>query len=282
MKTKKTLLAFWGCCVAILLAVICLFVVKNIKNRTLSEDTILATSDYGNVTMGDVRSYLENLETFFKKSFEFDKLTREEQEIVIKEVVNERILVKKAKKTDITSSKQYVDKMNAISNNLLKELFLERLINENVTEEKIKEKYNDLTKFLNGKKEYRVKHIVVKTETEIKKVVAELRLKSNTFEKLAEKYSIDASKDSGGDLGYIVEGQTVGEFEEVIKNQPLNRMTKPFQTSFGWHVAIKEDERDAVVPTFDDVRDSLKMSLVAEFVKKYSQDNLKDSNIQFR
>jgi parvulin-like peptidyl-prolyl isomerase len=252
------------------------------KNKTLPEDAVLATSDYGDVTMGDVKSYLENLEVFFKKSFEFDKLTKEEREIIIKEIVNERILVKKAKKTDITSSKQYVDKMNVISNNLLKELFLERLINENITEEKIKEKYNDLAMFLKGKKEYKVKHIVVKTEEEIKKVVAELRQKNSTFEKLAEKYSIDTSKDSGGDLGYIINGQTVEEFEEVIKKQPLNRMTKPFQTSFGWHVAIKEDERDAVIPTFEDVRDSIRMNLVTEFIKKYSQDNLKDSNIQFK
>jgi parvulin-like peptidyl-prolyl isomerase len=162
----------------------------------------------------------------------------------------------------------------------LKELFLERLIKENVTDEVVKERYDEQVAFLTGKREYKIRHIVVKTEDEIKKIISELR--TNTFEKLAEKYSIDTSKENGGDLGYIVEGQTVKEFEDNIKEQPINKMTKPFQTTYGWHIAIKEDEREAVIPTFEDSKDSIKANLITEFVKKYSQNNLKDSNILFK
>ena len=69
--------------------------------------------------------------------------------------------------------------------NLLKELFLQDLINKNITEEAIKARYNEVNEVLKDKKEFKVKHIVVKTEEEINKVIKEL--KRNTFEEVAEK-----------------------------------------------------------------------------------------------
>jgi peptidyl-prolyl cis-trans isomerase C len=275
---KFTRVLLIGC--AILLVAVCLITIKIKTGERLLNENVLATSNYGDITVKNVNDYLKNLEVFFKKSFDFEKFSKDEKQIIVREVVNERILLKKAKDTNITSDKVYIERLNAISNNLLKEMFLERLIKENVTDDAVKVKYEELIKFLTDKKEYRVRHIVVKTEDEIKKVV--LELETNTFEKLAEKYSIDASRENGGDLGYVAEGQIVKEFEDKIKEQPLNKMTKPFSTIYGWHIAIKEDERKAVIPTFESSKNLIKTNLITEFVKKYSQDNLKDSNIQFK
>jgi parvulin-like peptidyl-prolyl isomerase len=280
MDNKRNIFIYLTACIVVLVGIICFMFIKINTTKRLLNESVLATSDYGDITVKDVKTYLKNLETFFKKSFDFNELSKEEMQIIIKEVVNERIILKKAKNTNITSDKKYIEKLNIISNNLLKEMFLEELINKNITDKTINDKYEELVKFLENKKEYKVKHILVKTEEEIKKVVSEL--KNNTFEKLAEKYYIDASKENGGDLGYVVEGKIIKEFEDNIKNQPLNRMTKPFATVYGWHIAIKEDERKAVVPTFEDSKDSIRANLITEFIKKYSQDNLNESNIQFK
>jgi parvulin-like peptidyl-prolyl isomerase len=277
---RKMVFTIGVACAIFIVMVVYLVIMKvNPAKNPLDKD-ILATSNYGNITASDIKNYLKDLEVFFKRPFEFDKLSKEETQIIIREIVSGRALAKKAKDENITSDKVYTERLGIISNNLMREIFLDKLIAKNVTDAAIMDKYDEMVKFLADKMEYKVRHIVVKTEDEIKKVVYELR--TNTFEKLAEKYSIDASKENGGDLGYVVEGQVVKEFGDVIKSQPLNRMTKPFSTVYGWHVAIKEDERKAVVPSFEESRDSIKASLTAEFIKKYSQDNLRESNIQFK
>lgn len=127
-------------------------------------------------------------------------------------------------------------------------------------------------------KEYKVKQIVAKTKGDIEKAIEELKTK--TFEEVAEKYS--AEDRNGGNLGYILEGQTVPEFENVIKSTPLNKLSKPFETKVGWHVIIKEDERNATVPEFDKTKDIIKTSLTTEFIRNYSLNNLKDINVELK
>jgi parvulin-like peptidyl-prolyl isomerase len=277
---KKAVFTSLVFCIALLAAAVCFLAVKVAQTKKRLDESVIAASDYGDVTLRDIKNYLKNLENVFKKPFDFDKLTKEERETVAKEVINERVILKKAQRTNIASNREYANRLVVLGNNLLKEMFLEKLIKENVTDAKVEEKYGEMVQFLTGKKEYRVRHIVVKTRGEIDRVVSELR--NSTFEKLAEKYSLDVSKNNGGDLGYVVEGQIVKEFEDAIKTQPVNRLTKPFETTYGWHIAIKEDERDAVIPSFEESKNSIRANLITEFIKKYSQDNLKESNIQFK
>ena len=112
---------------------------------------------------------------------------------------------------------------------------------------------------------------------EIKKVIREL--KRNTFEEVAEKYSIDSSKSTGGDLGYVIEGQTVKEFDEVLQKQPLNELSEPFKTQFGWHVLIKEDERKATIADYEQTKNTVRDALVRDFMRNYGLENIKDVNI---
>jgi len=64
------------------------------------------------------------------------------------------------------------------------------------------------------------------------------------FAALARQYSQDASKDSGGDLGFFGRGQMVPQFEEaVLKLQP-GQVSPVVESPFGYHV-IKLEERRA-------------------------------------
>ena len=198
-------------------------------------------------------------------------------ELIINEIVNNKIILNKAKKSGIQNTKEYKERIKQIEDNLLKELFLQDLINKNITEETIKARYDEVNEVLKDKKEFKVKHIVVKTEEEIKKVIREL--KRNTFEEVAEKYSIDSSKSTGGDLGYVIEGQTVKEFDEVLQKQPLNELSEPFKTQFGWHVLIKEDERKATIADYEQTKNTVRDALVRDFMRNYGLENIKDVNI---
>lgn len=266
--------------VIVILVVLCIAVAIIIKknNKNIDNNTIVAKSKIGNITVKDVKDYLNNIQQLFGQNIDINNLKKEEKELIVNEIVNNKIILETAKKSGVENTEEYKAQVENFKNNLAKELFLNKLISENITEEKIRERYDEVNKILVNKKEYKVKHILVKTKAEIDKVVREL--KNNTFEDLAEKYSIDSSKSNGGDLGYVVEGQTVPEFDEVLKKQPLRKLSEPFETQFGWHILIKEDERKATIKDYEEEKELIKDALTRDFIRNYSLKNLEGMNIE--
>ncbi len=66
------------------------------------------------------------------------------------------------------------------------------------------------------------------------------------FSEVAINYSQDyASAAKGGDLGWVVPGQTVREFEDAMNKTAINGISEPVKSSFGWHI-IKVNDRRAV------------------------------------
>lgn len=266
--------------VILILVALCITTIIVIKknNKNIDDNAIVAKSKIGNITVKDVKDYLNNIQQLFGQNLDINNLKKEEKELIVNEIVNNKIILETAKKSGVENTEEYKVQVENFKNNLAKELFLNKLISENITEEKIRERYDEVNKILVNKKEYKVKHILVKTKAEIDKVVREL--KNNTFEDLAEKYSIDSSKSNGGDLGYVVEGQTVPEFDEVLKKQPLRKLSEPFETQFGWHILIKEDERKATIKDYEEEKELIKDALTRDFIRNYSLKNLEGMNIE--
>lgn len=265
--------------IIVILAIISgLLLAKNKKNKVASDSDVLATSNQGVVTVGEVKEYLKNLNVSFKQDIKYESLQNEEKEMVIKEIVNERVILKEAKKENLAESIEYKEKLANIEKLLLKEVYVNNIIAKNVTEENIKAKYNEFARALEGKKQYKVKHIVVKTEEEIKKVEEELKTKP--FADVAKKYSIDGSKENGGDLGFVIDGQTVPEFEAVMKATPVNKLSKAFQTQFGWHVLLKKEEKPVDIPSFEASKETIKNNMITELLKTVSENNIKASDIK--
>jgi peptidyl-prolyl cis-trans isomerase SurA len=56
------------------------------------------------------------------------------------------------------------------------------------------------------------------------------------FEEMARLNSEDATSSKGGDLGWISPGDTVPVFEEAMSKLPLNQVSAPVRSAFGWHL----------------------------------------------
>jgi peptidyl-prolyl cis-trans isomerase SurA len=89
------------------------------------------------------------------------------------------------------------------------------------------------------------RHILLKvtptmTEAEVKRKLLELKEKMDnkaaTFEDLAKQYSQDGSASKGGDLGWLFPGDTVPEFEEVMKALKPGEVSGIVQSPFGFHL----------------------------------------------
>lgn len=80
---------------------------------------------------------------------------------------------------------------------------------------------------------------------------------------LAREHSDGPSASEGGDLGYFTRDQLMPEFTEVAFELSPGEISDPVRSNLGWHVIQVEDRRDGG-PSFEDVRDDLRMALEAQ------------------
>ncbi len=93
------------------------------------------------------------------------------------------------------------------------------------------------------------------------------------FEDLARKYSEDpGTKDKGGDLGWIVQGQTVPEFEKVAFSLPKGSISDLVKTQYGFHIIKIIDKETAHTKSFDEVKDSIRAQLLPNEAEKQASD----------
>jgi peptidyl-prolyl cis-trans isomerase C len=116
--------------------------------------------------------------------------------------------------------------------------------------------------------EYHARHILVKTEAEAKKIIADLGKKAK-FEDLAKKLSQDpGSAKNGGQLDWSDRGAFVPEFSEAMAGLKKGETTAtPVKTQFGWHVIRLDDIREQKLPPLDAVRGEITRQLQQQRVR---------------
>lgn len=128
-----------------------------------------------------------------------------------------------------------------------------------------------------------VEHILFKTIGKTDAEVAEIRAKTQdvlnkakkgaSFEDLAKKFSEDdATKPKGGDLGWIVEGQTVPEFQQAAFSLPKGSISDLVKTQYGFHIIKVIDRETAHTKSFEEVRESILPILLDEKVRQDAND----------
>lgn len=112
---------------------------------------------------------------------------------------------------------------------------------------------------------------------EIKKtaadVLAQTKKKGANFEDLAKKYSQDpATKEKGGDLGWLTQGQTVPEFEKTAFGLDKGQISDLVRTQYGFHIIKVLDKETAHTKPFDEVKDSIRAPMMLQEADKQASD----------
>jgi len=128
--------------------------------------------------------------------------------------------------------------------------------------------------------ERKVRHILIKTNAIISDEMAQdkiLALKirienGESFPELARSHSDDTmSAASGGELEWSGPGSFVPEFEDKIDTLPLNKISKPFFTQFGWHILEVLGKRN------QDNSDIVMKNMARKFLTSSRADEVIDS-----
>ena len=109
-----------------------------------------------------------------------------------------------------------------------------------------------------GKPDAEVEEIRKKAEDVLKQAK-----KGAKFDELAKKYSEDpGSKDKGGDLGWLLQGQTVPEFEKTAFSLQPGTISDLVKTQYGFHIIKVLEKENAHTKPFDEVKDSIRAPLM--------------------
>ena len=136
--------------------------------------------------------------------------------------------------------------------------------NVRVSDEQIRKHYERNTSQYRQPQSREVRHILVKTRATA--LDLQRRLKNGgDFAALATKHSLDTgSKQSGGRLT-IAKGQTVAPFDRAAFRLPVNRISGPIKTEFGYHLIQPLSRiKPAKTTPLKDVKESIRQQLVQQ------------------
>jgi peptidyl-prolyl cis-trans isomerase C len=88
-------------------------------------------------------------------------------------------------------------------------------------------------------KPFKVFHILVKHEYEAQDIIKKLH-EGMSFTQAAMKFSSCASARDGGALGPYKPGRFVETFDEAVTVLPLDTISPPIRTQFGYHIILKK------------------------------------------
>ncbi len=138
-----------------------------------------------------------------------------------------------------------------------------------------------------------VRHILLKTTEKPKEEVPKIRARAEEllkqlrgggdFAELARKNSEDTgSAANGGDLGWIVRGQTVKAFEDTAFSLKPNELSGVIATEYGFHILQVLGKEQARLKPFEEVKDQLARDLkrqrVFDLMQKLADEAVAELN----
>ncbi len=188
---------------------------------------------------------------------------------IIEELINRKLIYQDAISIGIDKAPAIINEIEYQRTNAIAGSMLNRSSDRfEVSDEELKKEYESRKGELGGK-ELKARHILLEKEDEAKTIIAELD-KGADFATLASEKSTGPSAGDGGDLGWFSIEQMVKPFSDSANKLEKGSYSKtPVKTQFGWHVILLEDTRLVNPPSFDDVREQIRVGLQNKLIETY-------------
>jgi peptidyl-prolyl cis-trans isomerase C len=185
---------------------------------------------------------------------------------VVEFLIERHLIAQVAAKEGTAESDDYKRRLAAYQAKALRDSYLAQKISPSITDDEIKKAYDAETAKVTQTERVRARHILVATEKEANDIEAKLQGGAK-FEDLAKQYSLDGSKDYGGDLGYFTAPEMVAEFSKATFALKQGEVSKPVKTEYGWHIIRLDDRKMGAAQPFDQVKSAIRNVLVRNKVQ---------------
>lgn len=223
----------------------------------LTADTVIATVDGAEITLGHMMIVRESLPEQYQK-FPDDQLFTG----ILEQLIQQTILATiddgpDSLRTQFTleNDRRLMRASNAV----------DAISAEAVTEDAIQAAYQEQYDGSELGNEFNASHILVETEESALNIIAKAK-EGTDFSNLAKKFSTGPSGPSGGQLGWFGPGMMVPPFEEAVVTMEKGQVSGPVKTNFGWHVIKLNDLRSLSAPELESVRQDISAKLQRDAV----------------
>jgi foldase protein PrsA len=219
----------------------------------------------------------------------YDEMVKQYGPVTVEKIIADKIVAIEAKKQKISISdadlNTEVDKLkesyggedvfnqmlksNNTSLNALKEdlenyLTLRKLLEPQIeiTDEELKTYFDENKDSFGETEQVNASHILVEDEATANDIKQKLTDGAD-FAELAKEFSTDeGSKDNGGQLGFFPKGTMVTEFEDVAFSLPVNQISDPVKSDFGYHIIKVEEKKEAKEASYEDSKADIRETLI--------------------
>ncbi len=240
MSLKRTLL---------LAVLVSLGLLAACGKKSPDDSKALAKVNSETITERDYENYLRLRSTQQEPIVDKEK----EKQVVLNEMVERLVLSQYALDNKLDQEPDNYLLMKRVRENILVQAAIRKMLKDNpVTDEDLKKRFQQEVEKTH-KTEYRVRHILVKSQDEAIAIIGLLK-KGGNFAALAKGKSLDVQTGkNGGDLGWVNQGMVVPEFfEGVTALKKGQNSAAPVKSDFGFHVIKVEDSRPLKIPNYEE------------------------------
>lgn len=228
-----------------------------------TEDPVLATVNGEEILESEVRATQEGLPQQYRQ-IPFDLL----KEMLLDREINQRLLMIAGADAGLAEDEEVKARVEALERRVIAETYLDRALDDALTEDAIKAKYDAFIATNEPENQVHARHILLESEEDAKAVIAELDDGAD-FVELAKEKSTGPSGPNGGDLGFFSRGDMVAPFADAAFSMDAGTYSKePVQTQFGWHVILVEEVKEGTQPTLEEIRPQLAAEVTGEAIDK--------------
>lgn len=245
---------------------------------TMATAEVYATVDGQKITEKDVNGFLMRQ----TPNVDFNKLSKQDKERIINELVMQRLILSAAKKDKIDEKPEYKELLNIAKQGIAVDLWLKQ---QGVKFSKdIKISQDDAKKYFENNpnqfiiQQAHLRQIVVKTKEEADKILAELKGKKGDalqklFIELANKTN---GSQNGGDLGQVFRGQFDATYAQMVFSlQPQTYTTTPIAFNGNYLILFLQSKSEEKKMTFAESEEAIKNFLINQKIGAKLEEKMK-------
>lgn len=199
---------------------------------------------------------------------------------VLQRLIEQQALVAQARRMRLDVDPVVRRHMREAEDRVLENELLNRLIDKTISEQALLARYQAQYANKPGPEEADVSVILVRTEEQARKDIAEIA-KGSDFAMVAKRDSKDPSADKGGELGFMRQSQLIPEVGAVaLSLDPGQVAPNPVHVQTGWFIVKVSARRRVPVPGFAEVREELRHELLREGMARVVKDAMANSSVK--
>ncbi len=243
----------------------------------IAADKVIAVVNGHNVT----ESQLKIAAT--QSKLDYQNISPEQRKLLTEALVNRELVLGEAINAKFDQDPEVAARVKALIDSYIAANYLATVAEKYTSSEAEIKAYYDKNISSNTPKEFKARHILVKTEDEAKALIKEIKGGAD-FSKLAKEKSIDTgSAAKGGDMGWFKEHDMLDALAKAFVGLKKGELAKaPVKSQFGWHVIILDDQRSAPAPKFADVKSNIDKLLIKIKLNDYLKELNSKASIEVK